>query len=527
VAVAADEFFSGRSWMSYLLSNNFGAFINFRSLKNNSALQLSRTRDSSISIRFGNFLSSALGVSSLISSSYHKSAPKMVEGHQCHRVAHFHRQKLVDKRFSASSPNGRFIDGARAIDQQPLQKIEVHGKNLFYFFGNVPNSHHVVHIHFGMSGAFSIHNLNGDGQPREAKATTRLQLIDPTEGLVAHLSAMTVKLGDVNFYESKSKELGEDPLRTDANPEAAWDKIRQSKKPVGLLLMDQSVIAGVGNIYRAEILFKAGIHPEQPGYTLRKEEFDLLWHHSVDLLHRGFQTGSILTVDPEEACVLGSPWTRRYTYNQSRCGRCKSPVKTWEMAARTVYCCGGTCQLLRLQHNNEPVKMIPDSRKKAMKAARQAVEFVSHCASDDDHDSGIPLERLTLAILRIKAEAAGLSAKGKKTELIARLKAGMKPAVDEDSLIPTPEPAERTRRRFRTSLASSIEPDSVYPETYQWDHQLAAGQVASAKEAAQEKKAAGEGANVEHVAYHDEEEEKVVRNRKVRRQQRCLGSVPI
>jgi len=160
--------------------------------------------------------------------------------------------------------------------------------------------------------------------------------------------------------------------------------------------------------------------------------------------------------------------------------------------------------------------MIPDSRKKAMKAARQAVEFVSHCASDDDHDSGIPLERLTLAILRIKAEAAGLSAKGKKTELIARLKAGMKPAVDEDNLIPTPEPAERARSRLKNS---SIEPDSVYPETYQWDHRLAGGQVASAKEAAQEKKAAGEGANVEHVAYHDEEEEKVLRNRRVRRRQ--------
>lgn len=517
MAVAADEFFSDRSCMSYLLSNNFGAFINFRSLNKN--FLLARSRDSSISIRFGNFLSSTFGVSSLISSSYHKSAPKMVEGHQCHRVAHFHRQKLVGKRFSASSPNGRFIDGARAIDQQPLQKIEVHGKNLFYFFGigNVPDAHHVVHIHFGMSGAFSIYNLDEDGQPREAKATTRLQLIDATEGLVAHLSAMTVKLGDVNFYESKSKELGEDPLRTDANPEVAWDKIRQSKKPTGLLLMDQSVIAGVGNIYRAEILFKAGIHPEQPGYTLTKGEFDLLWHHCVDLLRRGFQTGSILTVDPEEACVLGSPWTRRYIYNQSRCGRCKSPVKTWEMAARTVYCCGGTCQVLRLQHNNEPVKTIPDSRKKAMKAARQAVEFVSHCASDDEHDGGIPLERLTLAILRIKAEAAGLSAKGKKSDLIARLKAGMKPAVLEESLIPTPEPAGRTRSRLRNS--ASIEPDSVFPETYKWDHRLAAGQVASAKEAAQEKKAAGEGGNVEHVAYHDEEEEKVLRNRRVRRRQ--------
>ena len=79
--------------------------------------------------------------------------------------------------------------------------------------------------------------------------------------------------------------------------------------------MDQSVVAGIGNIYRAEVLFKAGVHPEQPGRTMPRAAFDTLWAHSVALLRRGFQTGSILTVDPEEAARLGAPWTRRCVWS--------------------------------------------------------------------------------------------------------------------------------------------------------------------------------------------------------------------
>jgi formamidopyrimidine-DNA glycosylase len=69
--------------------------------------------------------------------------------------------------------------------------------------------------------------------------------------------------------------------------------------------------AGVGNIYRAEILYKSRVHPEQPGNTISRATFDVIWGHCVDLLQRGFSSGSILTVDPEDAKTLGKPWTRR------------------------------------------------------------------------------------------------------------------------------------------------------------------------------------------------------------------------
>lgn len=84
------------------------------------------------------------------------------------------------------------VTGAQAVDNTLLLRIEVHGKNLFYFFGDVITPH-VVHIHFGMSGAFKTMTLPGP----EPTDTTRLTLVNQELGIIASLSAMTVVLGDL------------------------------------------------------------------------------------------------------------------------------------------------------------------------------------------------------------------------------------------------------------------------------------------------------------------------------------------
>lgn len=71
-----------------------------------------------------------------------------VEGHQCHRVAYAHRKLMLKRSFVAVSPNGRFTDGAAAIDGVPLQRVEVHGKNLFYFFAQGAQPPVVLHGEF-------------------------------------------------------------------------------------------------------------------------------------------------------------------------------------------------------------------------------------------------------------------------------------------------------------------------------------------------------------------------------------------
>jgi formamidopyrimidine-DNA glycosylase len=108
---------------------------------------------------------------------------------------------------------------------------------------------------------------------------------------------MTVAHGNYTLYTSKKLTLGEDPLRPDANPDQLYNKVIKSKKSIGQLIMDQSYFAGPGNIYRAEILFLAGVYPTTLGTNLDKVTFDRIWNVSVQLLRRGYDTGSILTVD--------------------------------------------------------------------------------------------------------------------------------------------------------------------------------------------------------------------------------------
>ncbi|KAJ8905484.1 hypothetical protein NDN08_001991 [Rhodosorus marinus] len=327
----------------------------------------------------------------------------MVEGHQVHRVAISHRKRLLNSVVGASSPNGKFADGASAISGKTLARIEAHGKNLFYFFGNdeKPRSDLVVvHIHFGMSGRFTLFNAPGP----EPGANVRLKLT--SSNTEAYLSSMICQHGGLELYDEKVNKLGEDPLREDAMSERFWEKIQSSKKSIGLMLMDQTAIAGVGNIYRAEILFRAGIHPEQPSHTLSREQFERVWRESVLLLQRGVKTGSILTVDPAEN--LPEPWKRRYIYNHSECPRCHGVIRSWEISKRRAYACE-TCQPL------DP-HVVNSDRKIALRKSSKHESFNSHCAPE-------PGAAKTVAELRQALKSAGLAMSGSKTQLVERLKA--------------------------------------------------------------------------------------------------------
>lgn len=271
-----------------------------------------------------------------------KPATDMVEGHGVHRVAAKHRQSMVGKVVDATSPNGR-VDASK-IHGSCVMGVEAIGKNLFYTFQNAAGLITVMHVHFGMAGRFTIRNVPGP----EPRATTRIQLITREKApLVAQLTAMTCMLGGPELYAEKKDKLGPDPLREDADKERFWNFIqKRPKRSVGYLLMDQAAIAGVGNIYRSEILFCAGIHPDKKASELERAEFDCVWNHSVELMQRGFQSGSIVTINPEEA---GRPLAalkggeRRYVYNRETCRRCHKPVRSWSISNRTVYACE-SCQ---------------------------------------------------------------------------------------------------------------------------------------------------------------------------------------
>jgi formamidopyrimidine-DNA glycosylase len=365
----------------------------------------------------------------------------MVEGHSVHRVATLHRNRFIGKIFKAYSPNGRFKEGAEAIDGEIFYRIEAVGKNLFAFFGNESDPI-VVHIHFGMAGNWAVYEPSEE--PPKPTSTNRLRL--ECDGIVADLSAMTVQHGGIDLFDGKRAKLGEDPLRDDADPERLWERVQKSRKSIGALVMDQSYFTGPGNIYRAEILFKARVHPDRIGSELEKEEFDLIWYHTVALLRRGYETGSILTVDAEDAKAFGNPRMRRYIYNTSKCPGCTTSITTWQIASRTCYACP-TCQ--------------PLSKGAASVGApaKACVPFNSHCARESAQE-------------RLKADGPSrLNVKEIKAEL-------SKLGVD----IP--------RGAAKATLV----------ELLQKHHVEVKSEIVSSESAAMEKAAAGESLAVEHIA---------------------------
>jgi len=372
----------------------------------------------------------------------------MVEGHSVHRVATRFRQRLVGQKFVASSPNGRFVNGAAAVNDKPLTRMEAVGKNLFAFFDN-----EVVHVHFGMAGAWAIYETSEE-IPEPTK-TTRLRLENAQ--YVTHLSAMTVQHGDMDLYLSKKKALGQDPLREDANPELLWNKVKASKKSIGALIMDQSYFCGPGNIYRAEILFKAGVHPNIAGQELTKSEFDRVWYHTVALLQRGYQTGSILTVDPEEAVALGKPKLRRYIYNSSKCPRCQTAIVTWPINNRTCYACP-KCQPLSRKIKAEPTTTEP------------CQPFHSHCAREPLASRMADGGPSRLTVKEIKQELTRLGIEYKSSAK----KAALVELLQDSFALTTPQPA-------------TTKPAVVTP-------------MKSSEEAALEKAHANESLAVEHIA---------------------------
>jgi endonuclease-8 len=265
------------------------------------------------------------------------------EGHTLHRLARRHQRIFGGHPVRISSPQGRFTASASIVDGQVLKRAEAHGKHLFHRYGRDVT----VHVHLGLYGTFTEAELPvpapvGQVRMRMEGRTHWTDLRGPTacELLTdAEVSAVRARLGP-------------DPLRKDADPEKAWARISRSRIPVAALLMDQAAVAGVGNVYRAEVLFRHGIDPMLPGRDLDRPLWTSIWDDLVVLMRQGVRTGRIDTVRDEHLPEVTGRAPRRdrhggevYVYRRAGmpCLVCGTEVMMRELVARKLYWCP-TCQ---------------------------------------------------------------------------------------------------------------------------------------------------------------------------------------
>ncbi|MEV0703046.1 DNA-formamidopyrimidine glycosylase family protein [Saccharopolyspora sp. NPDC050389] len=263
----------------------------------------------------------------------------MPEGHTLHRLAGLHGDLFAGTEVQVRSPQGRFATSASLLTGSVFERAEAHGKHLFHFYG----SEQVVHVHLGLYGTFTEFEL----PLTEPRGQVRMRIIGRTHWTDLRGPTACELLTGEEVAALRGR-LGPDPLRRDADPEQAWQRISRSRTSIAALLMDQKVLAGVGNVYRAEVLFRHGIPPYTPGRSLGREQWEAIWADLVELMADGVRVGRIDTVRPEhlpEATGRAPRQDRHggevYVYRRAGmpCLICGTPVAMADLSARKLYWC--------------------------------------------------------------------------------------------------------------------------------------------------------------------------------------------
>lgn len=306
----------------------------------------------------------------------------MPEGHSIHRLARQLADVFAGQTLRVCSPQGRFAAGAARVDGRTLVGARAHGKHLFLDFAHPadPADVLVLRSHLGIYGAW---NFAGDerfaaassiGAPRRvgerevARATETGPGYDAAGRVIPEppVGAVRARLAGEHGWadlrgpalctvetpqEAAAAEakLGPDPLDPRADPEPFVAAAGRSRRPIAVLLMEQHVVSGIGNIFRAESLFRRRTDPFRPGAHLDRAELLGLWEENVALMAVGVRVGRIITTDPRDRPGVAEehawPEHANYVYHRhgSPCRCCGTTVARTELNGRALYWCPG-CQ---------------------------------------------------------------------------------------------------------------------------------------------------------------------------------------
>lgn len=325
----------------------------------------------------------------------------MPEGHIVHRLASIFRAGFVGQPLLVSSPQGRFAPGAALVNGWQLVGARAHGKQMFLEFapptdarpGSDAVEHRFIRIHLGMYGAWTftaapgtalpdLHDggkvrvgergftghadaeelaggagVSGSGSgsaagagrwdPPEPTGAVRVRLIsaDACADLAGPTACEVITAAEV---EEVLARLGPDPL-DNLDDAVAHDQaraqfvanVRSRKRAVGQILMDQSQVAGIGNIYRCELLFRHRIDPYRRGVNISAAKLRALWDDLTELMIDGRDRGKIITAEAADVPGGDTEEHRFYVYHRTGqpCRRCGASIREALMENRRLFWC--------------------------------------------------------------------------------------------------------------------------------------------------------------------------------------------
>jgi endonuclease-8 len=288
----------------------------------------------------------------------------MPEGNEIHRWAVRHEAAFGGKTVRVDGPQGRFTDSA-VIDGRKLERVMAVGKHLGYDFGR----DRILHVHLGLQGDFT----EGSGPLPEVRGALRLRMWnaaavkrpagpdgskphrwysedDGTDNLAPEKIAWVELRGPMDcsiysqeMWEKLLERLGPDPLNGDGAAKFVA-RVAKSRKTIGELLMDQSVAAGVGNILRAELLYRARQSPFTPGREVEERALRSIWKDAGVLMKAAMVDRRIVTARlKDRPHKKGQALKEEAHYVYRRQGRpcfvCGTKILTKVMAGRNLFWC--------------------------------------------------------------------------------------------------------------------------------------------------------------------------------------------
>lgn len=247
---------------------------------------------------------------------------------------------LVDP--TIASANGRMGQTNQRGTDLDAQILDTAGENSLTSIG-APRR---TRVHVRMSEQTRGLADDGDEWPPPVVGQVRLRLL--TDTTAADLRGPTAcELQTPDEVAATIAKLGPDPLVDDiaAGEERFAAVVRRKPTGIALLLMDQTVVSGIGNVYRAELLYRARLNPHTPGRDVPDELVRALWKDWAHLLAIGVETGQMMTMDdlsPDDyRRAMASRDDRHWVYHRAGlpCRTCGTEIVVEELATRKLYWC--------------------------------------------------------------------------------------------------------------------------------------------------------------------------------------------
>jgi endonuclease VIII len=242
-------------------------------------------------------------------------------------------------RFSSTYKKARTEDWTTKIEGSTVVAARSHGKNMFLDF----DSGWTLYTHFLMWGSWHVYRQDEPWAKEARKA--RVELHTTTHVAVLFSAPVCELIHRDDLVTHQSSETGPDLLSDAFDAAEARRRFlapEHATREVGELIMDQTVMAGIGNILKSEILFEVGIHPQRLPATLTDAEWERFVAAARALMQRSYELGTFdgaflpagVEVEPSRYGYV----YRRRTYP---CLRCGTPIRMVRQGARqrmTYYC---------------------------------------------------------------------------------------------------------------------------------------------------------------------------------------------